>query len=271
MSKPVKTLVINPHHQNRIKQTEEELKLLEENREGEIASKPEENDPPAEPSKGEVDWEKRYSDLRGHMSRKETEWKKEAEALRKEIESKTVEMPASDEDIDAWKEKYPDHANVIEAMALKQLKKRDVDLDQIKEAQAEAERQRHINQIRKAHSDFDDLQEDAAFHDWVEEQPQIVQDALYTGDDPKAAIRVIDLYKSDKGLTPKAKKAKEKEAAGFVDTKSKAQPDPQENETKFKESDIMKMSAAEYSKNAEKIDEANRKGNLIMDISGGAR
>ena len=34
------------------------------------------------------------------------------------------------------------------------------------------------------------------FHDWVDEQPKWVQDALYeNSDDPASVIRVIDLYK----------------------------------------------------------------------------
>ena len=42
--------------------------------------------------------------------------------------------------------------------------------------------------------------ESDTFHDWAEEQPKWVQDALYeNADDPASVVRVIDLYKSDKG------------------------------------------------------------------------
>ena len=75
--------------------------------------------------------------------------------------------------------------------------------------QTEAERTKAETLIRKSHEDFDDLRASDEFHNWVEEQPKWVQDALYeNSDDPASVVRVIDLYKVDKGLTKKQRKQK---------------------------------------------------------------
>jgi hypothetical protein len=63
------------------------------------------------------------------------------------------------------------------------------------------------NVIRKSHPDFDELRDSDEFHNWAEEQPKWVRDALYENmDDPASVIRVIDLYKVDNGYDTSAKK-----------------------------------------------------------------
>jgi hypothetical protein len=57
----------------------------------------------------------------------------------------------------------------------------------------------------------------------------------------------------------------------LVDRGSKTKVDPTEVSNKIKESDIAKMSDAEYAKNADKINEAHRSGKIIYDLSGNAR
>ncbi len=42
---------------------------------------------------------------------------------------------------------------------------------------AEANRVKSENKIRKSHSDFDELREADEFHDWADEQPKWVKDA----------------------------------------------------------------------------------------------
>ena len=69
-------------------------------------------------------------------------------------------------------------------------------VDAVKE-KAEAE-------LMKLHPDFMDIREDDKFHDWADEQPKWVQDALYENvDDAKSVARVIDLYKIDTGIKTK--------------------------------------------------------------------
>jgi len=87
-----------------------------------------------------------------------------------------------------------------------------------------------------------------------------------------SVIRVIDLYKVDKGLTTQDKKRKAKDAASVISPKSnRADVDPDESSSYIKESDVAKMSSDEFEKKADEINTAIRSGKFIYDISGRAR
>jgi precorrin-2 methylase len=81
----------------------------------------------------------------------------------------------------------------------------------------------------------------------------------------------LDLYKIDNGLTPSDKKNKRKAAASVVNKGSKTQVDAEELADTIRESDIEKMSDAQYAANAEKINAAIRSGKMIYDLSGNRR
>lgn len=222
----------------------------------------------------EASFKKRYGDLRRYMQQKEKEWEEKLEAVSK---GKSIELPASDEDIKAWQEKYPQVAKIIETVAHKKAKemfdKADARLKEFDDLAYEAEREKSLATIRKAHDDFDELRESQEFHDWADDQPKWVRDALYVNeDDPKSVIRVIDLYKVDKGITKGDKKRTEKEAAfGVLNKTQRTKVDADESGRKIKESQVAKMSMKEYEKREEEINEAIRSGNFIYDLSGGAR
>lgn len=137
--------------------------------------------------------------------------------------------------------------------------KANIQIEELNKARQEAVRSRAENEIREAHKDFDKLRDADEFHNWVDIQPKWVQNALYENtDDAASVIRVLDLYKIDKGLTPSDKKNKAKAAASLVDKGSKTSVDAEELSDSIKESDIEKMSAREYAANEEKITKAMR-------------
>jgi len=126
--------------------------------------------------------------------------------------------------------------------------------------------------ILESHSDFITIRESDSFHDWAEEQPKWVQDAVYeNADDPRSVIRVIDLYKVDKGLTKEAKKAGKKAAASMVSRTSKTKVDADEAGGQIRESDVARMSSKEFEENQDNINKAMRNGKFVYDISGKAR
>ncbi len=84
-------------------------------------------------------------------------------------------------------------------------------------------------------------------------------------------VRVIDLYKVDKGLTNKDKKAKTKEAAKTVTKRSKTEVDVADANDMIRESDVAKMSDKEFEERADDINAAMRTGKFIYDVSGSAR
>jgi hypothetical protein len=225
----------------------------------------------------ERSFKKRYGDLRRHMQQKEKEWQDRLEALEGRAKTQNIIPPKSDEDIEKWAKKYPDVAGIVETIAAKKaqelFKTAESRLAEFDKVQSEAYRTRAENQIRDSHPDFDKLRSSDEFHNWAEEQPKWVQDALYeNADDPASVVRVIDLYKVDKGLNPAAKKQTAKDAASVVSRKtSKANIDPDDSSNYIKESQVAKMSADEFEKRSDEINQAIRSGKFVYDISGRAR
>ena len=222
----------------------------------------------------EKSFKKRYGDLRRYMQQKEKEWDEKLESLQSSKGSLTP--PKSDEDIEEWAKQYPDVAGIVETIATKKAQemfsKADTRLKELSEAQSEAHRIKSENEIRKSHSDFDDLRESDEFHDWADAQPKWVKDALYeNADDPASVVRVIDLYKSDKGLTKEAKKANKKAAASPVTKRSKTQVDVADANEMIRESDVARMSDKEFEERADEINKAMRNGKFVYDVSGNAR
>jgi len=224
----------------------------------------------------ERSFKKRYGDLRRHMQEKEKEWNEKFEAFEKRMKKESIAPPKSDEDIEEWAKQYPDVAGIVETIAAKKAQemfsKADARLKELDEAQLEAQRMKAENAIRKSHEDFDDLRASDEFHNWANEQPKWVQDALYeNSDDPASVVRVIDLYKVDKGLTKTAKKAKAKDAASTVTRRSKADVDVDDASDVIRESEVAKMSDKEFEEKSDEINKAIRAGKFVYDVSGKAR
>lgn len=266
----------NRKNQERIKRDEEELAaMMGQNPEAQENEPNQEEEPKVEDkplSKEEESFKKRYGDLRRHMAEKEKEWEAKFEALKNQDISTAIIPPKSDEDLEAWISKYPDVAGIVDALVKKRLKDVDERVQDLDKLRWESKRLDAEAQIKKAHPDFEELKEAEEFHNWLDEQPKWVQDAMYENlEDSKAAIRVLDLYKADKGLTAKARKQADKEAAGFVKANSKSNVDEDKGGHTYSESQVHKMSSQEYEKHEEKILEAMRTGKFLYDMSGGAR
>tara|TARA_R100001369_G_scaffold49288_2_gene75941 strand:- start:359 stop:1279 length:921 start_codon:yes stop_codon:yes gene_type:complete len=224
-------------------------------------------------SSEEKTYKKRYSDLRKHLNKQSEEIKAMKEQMNN---SGAVRPPTSDESIEAWANKHPEIAGIVETIAEKKAQEKfnqaDTRLKQLDEMNATAERTKSENEIRSMHSDFDDLRSSDVFHDWAGEQPKWVQDALYENqDDPRSVIRVIDLYKVDNGMDIKGKKQDSKKAASSVVSKRTTKPDDDNPAGHLRESQVNRMSAQEYEANADSIMDSIRSGKFIYDISGGAR
>jgi hypothetical protein len=269
----------NRKNRQRIADAEQELNDLMQGKESEedttpLEAKPAEETEPTDPE--ERTFKKRYGDLRRHMSEKEKEWATQLETLKAQPNQNTILPPKSDEDIAAWARKYPDVASIVETIAEKKaaekLSKYERQFDEYEKLNTETTRNKALNVIRESHSDFDDLRKSDAFHDWADEQPKWVQDVLYENEeDARAVIRVIDLYKVDKGMNPAAKKASAKEAASSVVAKSKTGVDLDGGKETIRESDVNKMDMKTFEKMEKRIQTAMQNGTFVYDMSGGAR
>lgn len=285
METPKTAGFVNPNHNNRnrkrIEEDEKEIQELEgkTQEEEEVTVEATEEEPEVEDknlSREEKSFKKRYGDVRRHMQQKEKEWEEKFTALEARLGQENIRPPKSDEDIETWAAEFPDVASIVETIAAKKAQemfnKAEDRLQRLDAKEAEMSRSSAEQDIRKAHPDFDKLREADEFHDWVDEQPKWVQDALYeNSDDAASVIRVIDLYKVDNGMTKSDYAAKRKAAAGTVKKASKASVDAEDTSGSFKESDIARMSAQEYEKQEEAITKAIQSGKFIYDLSGNAR
>ena len=264
-------------NEERIKKEEEELEQLIAEQKGEVK---EEEPQEAEPTNAEEkSFKKRYGDLRRHMQEKEKVWEanqRELQQQLKEVTQKEIKLPKSDEDIEAWATQYPDVAAIVETIAIKKAREQAAGLEdrvkEIDEMKATASREKAEVELMKAHPDFGEIRDSDDFHEWAEEQPKWVQDALYENDsDARSAARAIDLYKADMNIKTK-KPASNKDAARSVNSRNnRSQPDTDNDTAVFKESDVNKMSPQQYEKAADAIMEAIRTGKFIYDMSGSAR
>jgi len=268
-------------HEDRIKKDEEELKQLMEEQKGETESvkemKAEDEEEPK--TAEERTFKKRYGDLRRHSQEKEKDLQKQLDDLKSQLSKATkkeMKLPKSDEDINEWAKEYPDVAAIVETIATKKAREQSEDIEkrikEIDERDANSIKEKAEVELLRLHPDFADIRESDEFHEWAEEQPKWVQNALYENDnDAKSAARAIDLYKADKGLNKKKEKSNDAGAAKAVSTKSKTSVSETNNTVTFKESTVDKMSADEYAAKADVIMEAIRSGNFIYDLSGSAR
>lgn len=223
----------------------------------------------------EKSFKKRYSDIRKYMQEKDAEHKAALEKLQKQLELATkneLVLPKSEDEVEAWAKKYPDVAGIVEAIAEKKANERASELDgrlkEIEELRTTAKREKAEAELAALHPDFVDIRADDAFHEWASKQPKVVQDALYeNAEDAKSVARVIDLYKSDKGITAKKTSSADKGAASSVKTKRTAAPEADDASTYLRESQVAKMPIKEYEQRQQEILDAQRKGKFIYDMT----
>lgn len=260
------------------KEEEAELEQMLKEQRGEVEETAEEvEEEPENPE--EKTFKKRYSDLRRHQQQQAEDFKKQLAELRDQLDAATkkeMKLPKSDEDIEQWAKEYPDVAAIVETIAMKKASEQASVLEErikaINELQSSATKEKAEAELMRMHPDFDDIRDSNEFHEWAESQPKWVQDALYENDDDaRSAARAIDLYKADMGIGKKKPKS-DKEAAKSVSTKnSRSKPQENEEASYLKESDVQRMSAAEYEKRSDEIMESIRSGKFIYDVSGSAR
>src|SRR5210317_1886437 len=272
--------VSKPYTQEeRIKKEEQELEQLIKEQKGEAAESEDKSE--EEPTSAEEKtFKKRYGDLRRHTQEKEKEFQKQLDDLKEQLSKATkkeMKLPKSDEDLEAWSREYPDVAKIVETIAMKKAREQSAELEtrlkKIDEMSVEAKKEKAEAELMRLHPDFDNIRDSDDFHEWAEEQPKWVQDALYENDsDARSAARAIDLYKSDRNINKNSTSKSSKSAAMDVGTKAtKTKVDTTESGKKIRESDVQKMSAVQYEKQADTIMEAIRSGNFVYDVSGSAR
>lgn len=260
----------------KIEQEEAELKELQEANKGE--KKQEEDD--SNLSSEEKTFKKRYGDLRRHSQQQQTQFQTQIDELKSQLQKSTtnqIKLPKTEEELAAWAEQYPDVAKIVESIAMKKAKEQsesiELRLRSLDERELETARDKAEGELLRFHPDFDKIRDTDDFHDWVEEQPKWVQQALYENDtDAKAAARAIDLYKVDKGITKTKTRESNKGAEISVGARgSRSSPAGVDTDGVIYESVVNQMNSHQYEANQEIISKAIKSGKFVYDISGNAR
>ena len=223
--------------------------------------------------KPQHDFKKRYDDLKHHYDRTLAENKQKVEEL--EAKLKVAQQPQfkptkTDDELKTFKDKYPDVYGVVETVAHKQaetkLQSLQTEIKQLRERENNLVVESAYKELSNAHPDFVELKDTPEFLDWLNKQPNSIADGVTKNNtDSKWAIRVVDLFKSDAGISKS--KTKSKSAADAVTRTSSKNVNVENKDGKkvWKSSEILKLKPWEYAKVEQEIDTALREGRVVRD------
>ena len=232
--------------------------------------------PEEEPQpKKRANYKKRYDDLKKHYDDRVSQFKQREQELEAKARSvqPSYEAPKSIEDLERFRNEYPDLYDTVESVAHlrseQQVEELRGQLSAIQQREAEILKREAETTLRDRHPDFEDIRGDEAFHQWAEGQPTQIQDWIYNNpDNVSLASKAIDLYKLETGQpstrtrrSPKRQSATREAAADIVSTKTTsidaAQPKI------WTEREIAAMSLDQFDKFEDEINQAVSEGRVV--------
>ena len=218
------------------------------------------------------DYKKRYDDLKKHYDSKLNEFKSREQELIEEATKNRTEYkaPKTEEELEDFKNQYPDVYEVVETVAHMQSETKakvlEERLSKLQERENQLVRQDAEKRLLERHPDFEDIRNSDDFHGWAKEQPKSIQDWIYSNaDDADLAARALDLFKKDFGIEPtktrSSSKPTRKSAADMVSTKTKSIEPTQQKI--WSEKEIAAMSVAEFDKYEQEISDAMQEGRIV--------
>jgi hypothetical protein len=220
------------------------------------------------------DYKKRYDDLKKHYDEKVKSFKereKELEAnLQNAAREQNISLPKTQEELEQFKDQYPDVYDVVETIATMKASERSQGLQEelatIKKREKELEVQSAYRELLNNHPDFDDIKSDEKFLAWLDEQPATIADGIYKNNtDARWASRVLDLYKADMGISKKKTTKSAKSDPAVAVSAPKARDITSESRTSeriWKASEIGKLKPWEFEKLESEIDKARSEGRI---------
>ena len=216
------------------------------------------------------DYKKRYDDLKKHYDNKLNEFKSREEELINQVQQPEYTAPKTEEELEKFKNDYPDVYEVVETVAHMQSESKakvlEERLSKLQERENDLIRQDAEKRLVERHPDFEDIRNSDDFHAWAKEQPKSIQDWIYSNaDDADLASRALDLFKKDFGIEPQKTKSSSKptrkSAADMVSTKTTTVEPKQEKV--WSEREIAALSMAEFDKYEQEISDAMQEGRII--------
>jgi uncharacterized protein YutD len=219
-----------------------------------------------------TNYKKRYDDLKKHYDQKIADFKQKELELKAAATQGQPEYapPKSLEDLEQFREEYPDLYETVETVAHLQSEQHvealRSKLSVIEEREAAIARREAESALYAKHPDFEDIRGDDKFHNWAQEQPEAIQSWIYENpDNVTLAIKAIDLYKMESGISTKKAKTRESQpkssAADFVSTKTTA-VDAKEPKI-WTQREITALSMNQFDKYEAEIDQAIMEGRVI--------
>ena len=226
--------------------------------------------PEEESTQKRTNYKKRYDDLKKHYDEKISTFKQREQELQAmaKAQEPVYAPPKSVEELEQFRTEHPDLYETVESVAHMQSQQQvqglQAKLSAIEEREARISRREAETALHDKHPDFEDIRGDNKFHEWAGNQPEAIQDWIYNNpNNVGLAIKAIDLYKMETGIS-KTKKSKSPQsrqnAADFVSTKT---TNVNTNEAKiWTQREIAAMSVQQFDKHEAEIDQAIVEGRV---------
>ena len=210
----------------------------------------------------EHNFKKRYDDLKTHYDRKINEWKEKEKTL---TAKPKYAAPKSAEELEKFKEQYPDIYDVVESISHLQADRRVGDIEsrlgELREQEVELTKHNALTELSTIHPDFVELKESEDFTKWLNEQPESISDGIYKNNtNAKWAARIVDLYKADHNLQNKQKTRPN--AAEAVTKTKRGSIATDDGKKIWSVSEIAKLKPQQFSQYEKEIDQARREGRI---------
>ena len=216
------------------------------------------------------DYKKRYDDLKRHYDSKLNEFKTREEELLSQVKQPEYKAPKTEEELEKFKNDYPDVYEVVETVAHMQSESKakvlEERLSKLQQREQELIQKDAEKRLYDKHPDFEDIKNSDDFHTWAKEQPDSIQKWIYSNaDDADLASRALDLFKKDLGIEPVKTKSSSKKtkqsAADMVSTKTTS-VEPKQQKV-WSEREIAAMSMDEFDKYEKEISDAMQEGRIV--------
>ena len=227
------------------------------------------------PKRKRANYKKRYDDLKKHYDDRVSQFKQREQELLAEARSShpQYEVPKSAEEIERFKQEYPDLYDTVETVAHlqseRQVEELQGQLSAIQQREADIMRREAETGLRDRHPDFEEIRTDENFHEWAKEQPEEIQDWIYKNpDNISLASKAIDLYKMDSGVASTSRRrqsqqSREGSAADMVSTKTTT-VDVDRGTKIWTEREIAAMSLDEFDAREDEINKALTEGRVVQ-------
>jgi hypothetical protein len=241
-------------------------------------SAPDEEEQEAPTKRKRTNYKKRYDDLKKHYDDKISQFKQREQELLAETRATQprYEAPKSVEDLEKFREEYPDLYETVETVAHlqseRQVEELQGQLSAIQQREADIMRREAETSLRDRHPDFEDIRGDDNFQEWAKAQPEEIQDWVFRNpNNVELASKAIDLYKLESGVqtsrprrqSRQSQQSREGSAADMVSTKTTT-VDAAQGPKIWTEREIAAMSLDEFDSREDEINQAIAEGRIVQ-------